>query len=233
MFSKADVVSHFSAIAARYDLVNHVLSFSIDKLWRKMVVALSGITRGARVLDVCTGTGDVLLDLIKKEQHGLFVGIDFTENMLRAGKGKFTRFDPDSKIMLGMGDAMHLPFHDKRFDIVTISFGLRNLIDPMQGIAEMSRVACPGGRVIIMEFSPEQTGIFGFVYGLYLRYIIPKLGGVITGSKKAYDHLSTSIQAFLAPETIVSMMEKQGLSDIKAIPLFGKIAYIYVGNKSI
>ena len=231
MPSKQDIVTHFSAIARRYDLVNHLLSANIDRSWRRRLVRLSQVRPGQRVLDICTGTCDILLAFHRVCDACDYVGADVTQPMLDIGREKLRRAGAGARTRLILADALALPLEDRAFDVATMGFGLRNLEDPLRGIGEMARVLKPGGRALILEFAPTQPGLSGRLYGWYLNALIPKLGGIITGSTLAYEHLSQSIQGFFEPETLVGAMKNKGFKETRAVPLFGRIAYIYVGIK--
>ena len=232
MPKKQDMISHFSAIARRYDFVNHLLSANIDRSWRRKLVRLSGIRPGERVVDICTGTCDILLDFYRVRTDCEYVGADVTQAMLDIGEEKLRSVGALAQTRLILADALALPLESRSFDIAAMGFGLRNLEDPLLGIEEMARVLKPGGRALILEFSPTQPGFLGRLYSWYLNALIPKLGGIITGSTLAYEHLSRSIQGFFEPEALLRAMEAKGFKEIRAVPLFGKIAYIYVGIKN-
>jgi demethylmenaquinone methyltransferase/2-methoxy-6-polyprenyl-1,4-benzoquinol methylase len=229
MANKEDVVNYFSAIAQRYDLVNHVLSFNCDRAWRRRLVRLSEIQSGQSLIDLCTGTGDILIAMHRQCPTCQLTGLDLTEPMLDLARTKLDRLGAD--VTLLPGDAVQVPVDNGAFDVVTMGFGLRNLEDPMQGLREMARILKPGGKALILEFAPAPKGGFGAVYNLYLRFIIPVLGGIITGSKQAYRHLSTSIQGFFEPDHFVQSMGTAGFNAVEAVPLSGGIAYIYQGTK--
>ena len=228
---KAEVILYFASIARRYDVMNHLLSFNVDRRWRRRLVRESQVQSGDRVLDLCTGTCDILIDFYRTCPACEFVGVDATEPMLDIGRQKLDAVGANGCTELLVGDALALPVTEASFDIATMGFGLRNLEDPRRGLNEMKRVLKPGGRALILEFAPVPKGPFGWLYRAYLQGIVPCLGGVMTGSFSAYRHLSTSIQDFFFPEVLIGMMKTMGFQEIRAIPLFGKIAYIYVGVK--
>ena len=221
----------FTAVAVRYDLLNHLLSWNIDRKWRRKLVECAGVKPGERILDICTGTADIAIRFARMNETGEITGIDFSESMLRIAKRKIKKRGFDDRIRLLQGDALHLPFGNNSFDIVSIGFGLRNLTDRKGGINEMVRILNDGGRVLILEFSPPQNTLFGWGYNVYLKTVIPVLGGIISGSMKAYRYFSSSVAGFLRPDEVMELMRKAGLKNIQAKSLTGGIAYIYRGEK--
>jgi len=229
MAHQENMVVYFSKVADRYDLVNHLLSFNCDRRWRRRLVDRADLKPGDRIMDLCTGTCDILVDAHAVQPGSTLAGLDVTPAMLHIGQRKLKRAGASAQLMTG--DAQAVPVPDASFEVVTIGFGLRNLEDPQQGLEEMRRLLAPGGRALILEFAPAQPGWFGAAYGYYLRHVIPRLGGWITGSRPAYTYLSHSIQEFFAPERMVRTMKGIGFKDVQAEALTGRIAYIYVGTR--
>ncbi len=224
------VRSLFAAVADRYDLLNHVLSCSIDRLWRRRLVRLAAEGRERPlVLDICCGTGDIALAFRRRTRARVF-GVDFSPEMLAVARAK-ARHSAAGEIGLVCADALTLPFADGAFDVATMGFGLRNLSDYGAGIAEAARVIRVGGSVLILEFAPPKGKGPLFLYRFYLRFIIPIVGGLLTGRRAAYEHLSDTIAGFLGPREVIGVMEECGLGDLRAIRLTGGIAYIYIGGK--
>jgi demethylmenaquinone methyltransferase/2-methoxy-6-polyprenyl-1,4-benzoquinol methylase len=221
----------FRTIADRYDLLNHLLSLNIDRGWRKSLVKYAGLRTGKRILDVCTGTGDIAIRFAREGGAGKIVGIDLSEEMLRIAEGKAGAKGLDGRITLLTGDALNLPFPKGSFDIVSMGFGLRNLRDRQKGISEMVRILKPDGRALILEFAPPGRGIFGAGYQIYLKTIIPLLGGIVSGSMDAYRYFSASIANFLEPDDVVELLQQEGLRNIHFKALTGGIACIYRGEK--
>jgi len=221
----------FSSISGRYDFLNHLLSLNIDKMWRKKLVTLSTASVDTRILDVCTGTGDIAIEFAKSNRSSQCFGIDISEKMLAIAQTKIEKARLDQRVSLLKADAMDIPFDDGFFDAVFMGFGLRNLPDITKGIQETIRVLKKGGKVFILEFSPRQSGLTGWLYKNYLKFIVPVIGGCISGDRKAYRYLVSSIPAFLEPEKVSKIMKAQGYTNIKATPLTGAIAYIYEGTK--
>ena len=221
----------FAAVAGRYDLLNHVLSLSIDRLWRRRLVRLAASrVENPSVLDICCGTGDIAL-AFRRRTGGRVVGVDFSPPMLAVARAKARRRARAREIGLVCGDALVLPFADGVFDVATMGFGLRNLSDYRAGIAEAARTIGPGGLVLILEFAPPAGVGPLLLYRLYLRVVIPVVGGLLTGRRDAYEHLSDTIAGFLAPSRVTALMTAAGLGGVEAIPLTGGIAYIYIGRK--
>jgi demethylmenaquinone methyltransferase/2-methoxy-6-polyprenyl-1,4-benzoquinol methylase len=222
----------FAVIAGRYDLLNHVLSCGIDRLWRRRLVTLA-ITGGSglSVLDICSGTGDIAL-AFRRRAGVRVVGVDFSREMLSVAQKKAAHPLVGRGIDLVCGDALALPFADGTFDVATMGFGLRNLSNYGKGISEATRVVTMGGRILILEFAPPKHRGVLFLYRLYLRFVIPIVGGLLTGRRAAYEHLSDTIAGFLGPRQVIGVMEECGLKNLKAVRLTGGIAYIYSGGKS-
>ncbi|MGB2768408.1 MAG: bifunctional demethylmenaquinone methyltransferase/2-methoxy-6-polyprenyl-1,4-benzoquinol methylase UbiE [Candidatus Zixiibacteriota bacterium] len=221
----------FSRIAATYDFLNHLLSLNIDKRWRRELVRCAGAKPKDRILDICTGTGDVAIRFAENNQAAEIVGIDLSEEMLRIAGRKTKKNGLGRRITLLRADALHLPFEDNRFDTVTIAFGLRNIEHHRKGICEMVRVLRHGGQLLILEFSPPRNDLFGVCYQLCLKTIIPAVGGIMSGSTRAYRYLSSSIADFPGPDEIITLMETGGLKKLQAQRLTRGIAYVYRGEK--
>ncbi|MGH9948539.1 MAG: bifunctional demethylmenaquinone methyltransferase/2-methoxy-6-polyprenyl-1,4-benzoquinol methylase UbiE [Pyrinomonadaceae bacterium] len=223
----AAVREMFSGIAGRYDLLNHLLSANIDKRWRRKVrVKLDTILAdpNAFVLDVACGTGDLSIEL-QHDAKAKVIGTDFCRPMLAIAKSKAL------EIPFVEGDAMRLGFADATFDAVTIAFGLRNLSNVRDGIGELQRVLKPGGKLIILEFSsPNMPGLRA-VFNYYFRSILPRIGGLVSGSRGAYEYLPDSVSKFPDQKQLAAMMRESGLDDVEYTNLTGGIAAIHAGVK--
>jgi demethylmenaquinone methyltransferase/2-methoxy-6-polyprenyl-1,4-benzoquinol methylase len=219
----------FSDIASRYDRANSVLSFGIHHLWRRATVAASGVRVGSSVLDCATGTGDLALAFKRAVgPTGRVVGTDFNADMLSYAPAKAQQRGLD--VAFEVADAMHLPYADATFDAASISFGIRNVDDPRVALADMARVVKPGGKVVVLEFG-QPRGIMGMLYGMYSRYVIPFIGGLITGNRKAYEYLPTTAAAFPCREAFTDLMTSTGrLTNCTYRELTGGIAFLYVGT---
>lgn len=242
---ETDNARMFSKIAHRYDLLNRVLSFNIDRRWRRKAVSAANLPRGGRVLDACTGTGDVAIDFMRYSEPSAVVGVDLSGEMIRVARKKVIapekviapnhstkrRETNGCGIQLVEGSVLDLPFDGGSFDAVAIAFGLRNLTDYGRGIAEMTRVLRPGGRLVILEFAPPAHGFFQRIYGVYLRAAVPMIGALVSGNGEAYRYLATSVGDFLTRDLVLDLMGKAGLRALEAEKLTGGIAYIYSGTR--
>jgi len=231
LYDKTQTPRMFTSIARRYDLLNHVLSMNVDRRWRHALVRDAKVDEGARVLDVATGTGDVALAFCRHSRVTEIIGLDMSTGMLEVGREKVHRRRLEDRVQLLDGDALALPFVDESFDAVTIAFGLRNLPDYQDGIAEMTRVLKPGGRLLVLEFFPPRQGLFLKGYRFYLGKVLPLAGRVISGSHEAYRYLANSIEDFISHDDIKSLYQGAGLVDLNAHKLAGGIAYIYRGTR--
>jgi len=222
----------FSSIAPRYDVANIVLSFGLDRLWRRAAVRESGAGAGARVLDCATGTGDLALAFRRAVgATGTVVGTDFCEPMLAPARQKAHRAGLGD-VRFEVADVLALPFPEASFDVASIAFGIRNVDDPVRGLREMARVVRPGGRVVVLEFG-QPEGAFGALYRLYSRVLMPRIGGLLTGNRSAYEYLPRTAAAFPAGEQFLELMDRSGsFSDRRARSLSGDIAFVYAGTTS-
>ena len=221
----------FDAIAHRYDLLNHVLSFNVDRGWRRALVAYARARAGERVLDVATGTADVAVEFARRTRAGAIAGLDPSGGMLAVGRVKLAREGMDARIDLVEGDALALPFQDASLDVVSIAFGLRNLPDYQPGAREMARVLKPGGRLVVLEFMPPR-GPTLLAYRFYLGAVLPVAGRVISGSSEAYGYLSASIRGFMDASEVRALVAGAGLRHVESRRLTGGIAALYRGVKS-
>lgn len=222
--------SMFSKVAASYDRANSVLSVGIHHLWRKKLVALSGAKAGSKILDCATGTGDLAIAFKKiVGPSGEVTGTDFCADMLESAPSKAKKENLDIKFE--QADVIELQYADREFDIVSISFGIRNVSDPLKALKEMARVSKSGGQVMILEFGQMQTPVIKDLYNIYAEKILPKLGGFVTGQKEAYDYLQKSSAAFPCREEFLDLMKKTNcFSEVHYTAVSFGIAYIYTGT---
>jgi len=221
--------SMFSKVAARYDRANSVLSVGIHHLWRKKLVALSKAHAGSRILDCATGTGDLAIAFKKIVGiSGEVTGTDFCADMLALAPFKAKNENLDIKFEHADVTALHYP--NKQFDVTSISFGIRNVSDPAKALIEMARVTKTGGRVMILEFGQMRIPIIKYFYNLYSEKILPKIGGLLTGQKEAYNYLQKSSAAFPCREEFLFLMKKtDAFSEAQFASVSFGIAYIYTG----
>lgn len=222
--------SMFSKVAENYDKGNNVLSMGVHHLWRKKLVKYSGAKPGQKVLDCATGTGDLAIEFKKTVgSSGEVVGTDFCAEMLIPAPGKAQKLNLDIKFE--QADVTQLQYADASFDISSISFGIRNVGDPVKALREMARVTKSGGHVMVLEFGQVNVPLFGSIYNFYSQNILPKIGGLVTGQKEAYDYLQKSSAAFPCREGFLALMnESEAFSKCEYISLTGGIAYIYMGT---
>jgi demethylmenaquinone methyltransferase/2-methoxy-6-polyprenyl-1,4-benzoquinol methylase len=200
----------FDRIAGRYDLVNTVLSGGTDRSWRQRAARATGLVSGGSALDVACGSGKLTAELASiAGPAGRVVGLDFSVQMLQIAR----RAHP--KIEFSEGDALNLPFEDATFDAATVAFGLRNLADPVRGLREMRRVINAGGRAVVLEFVRPPKGPVGRAYRLYLRALLPTIGGALSGQPKAYRYLSDTVDSYRTPEELEEMARAAGWRDVR------------------
>ena len=219
----------FGAIAPRYDLLNRLLSFGIDGLWRKQAVRAALENAPRQLLDVATGTADLAIALKKAAPDAEVAGVDFAEPMLELGRTKVAT--QGLELPLLQGDGQNLPFADASFDTVTIAYGLRNFSDRERGLAEFQRVLRPGGRLVVLEFPPPPGGLFGRLFRLYFLGLCPYIAGAISGRRDAYEYLGQSVLEFPPPERLAVMMRQAGFSEVSyKLQTFG-VSALHVGVK--
>ena len=224
----------FTHIAPRYDLLNRVISFRLDQVWRRRTAKrfLQILGRpDARVLDLCCGTGDLAFALARvrartlgndRNKHASIIGSDFVEPMLVRGRKK--ALAGHGGVVFAAADALNLPFPDASFDLITAAFGFRNLVNYEGGLREFARVLKPGGELGILEFSDPTSGLMAKLFLVYFRYILPRIGEVFTRKSGAYDYLPRSVSKFPSIGELSALIEKCGFRDVRVDPwLFGSV----------
>ena len=222
MPAAADVRRLFSGVAPRYDLLNRLLSFGIDRNWRRDVAAGLALNPQARVLDLCCGTGDLALEMAGRANA---FGCDFTWEMLVRARAKSERLGRTLRLIAA--DALRLPFPDGAFDAATVAFGVRNLEDLTGGLGEFRRVLRPGGRLAILEFSHPTHLLLRLPYWIYLNGFLPWFGRLVSRRKGAYFYLATSIAGFPEPEEVSGILERQGFAEVRFRRLTGGIVAVH------
>jgi demethylmenaquinone methyltransferase/2-methoxy-6-polyprenyl-1,4-benzoquinol methylase len=218
----------FADIADDYDRINTVLSLGVHHTWRRKAIKVSGAKIGDHVLDCATGTGDLAIAFKKKVgKEGYVLGTDFCAPMIEAAPAKAA--NKGLEIDFEVADAMKLPYQDNRFDISSISFGIRNVDEPVTALREMARVVKPGGRVVVLEFG-QPKGFIKYPYNLYSQHIMPAIGGFLSGHREAYTYLPRTSATFPAGKNFLKLMEEAKVFiDQTAYRLTWGVAYIYVG----
>lgn len=221
----------FDDISHRYDLLNRLLSFGIDRRWRRFAVSQLSIPKNGRVLDIATGTCDVALEVAAQTDPSVtIVGEDFTQGMLVQGQVKLNGSEHGSRITLVNAPCEEIPHPDATFDAITIAFGIRNVVDRQAGLCEMFRVLKPGGRAVILEFSNPRSKLFRQLYYFYFQKILPTIGGLIS-KRSAYQYLPDSVIEFPSQEEFSQMMGTAGFQRLQHCDLTFGISTVYVGDK--
>ncbi len=223
-----EVRQMFAEIAPRYDIANSVLSLGVHSRWRKKAVLLSGAQKGMSVIDCATGTGDLAMAFKKAVgQTGNVLGTDFCDDMMLTAPQKANTAGLNIKYEIA--DVMNLPYSNNSFDIASISFGIRNVDDPMRAMQEMARIVRVGGRVVIIEFG-QPNGLFGVFYRWYSHAAIPFIGGIVSGKRSAYSYLVNTSKQFPAGDKFLDLMrESNAFTKAYATPLTFGVAYVYIG----
>jgi demethylmenaquinone methyltransferase/2-methoxy-6-polyprenyl-1,4-benzoquinol methylase len=220
----------FAGIAGRYDLLNHLLSGNTDRRWRRLVAEnlRDALGEGSRALDVACGTGDLAIALAEAGRARV-VGLDFCRPMLDIAARKTNGHAP--RVGYVEGDALRLPFADATFEVVTIAFGLRNLSSVEDGLRELGRVLKPGGRIAVLEFSRPVVPGFRRLFKFYFTRLLPRIGGLISGSRGAYEYLPDSVSRFPDQTRLAGMMSSVGFEQVEYRNLTGGIAALHTGTR--
>ena len=211
---KEEVREMFDNIAPKYDLLNHTLSMSIDRVWRRRVVGEVRRAKPGRILDVATGTGDLAIAMARRIRDVQVLGVDLSEQMLAVARRKIEARGLDGRIVLDRGDAERLAVADASVDVATVAFGVRNFGDLGAGLRELARTIKPGGKVVILEFSRPRNRVFRALYEFYSYKILPRIGGLVSRDKRAYE-----------------MMARAGFRNCRARSQSFGIAQIYIGER--
>jgi len=228
---KQQVASMFNSIAHSYDLLNRILSFGIDIIWRKRAVRVLKKYQPQIILDIATGTGDFALAIVKKIPLSKVIGIDISENMLEKAKQKIARKKMNDRIGVELGDSEKMKFADASFDAITVAFGVRNFENLDTGLFEMYRVIKPGGVAVILEFSKPEHFPIKQLYFFYFNTIVPAIGKLFSKDSRAYNYLPESVDAFPYGDAFLEHATHVGFAKTKHIQLSFGIASLYVCEK--
>lgn len=224
----------FNSIAKSYDLMNTLMTFGLDKSWRRLAVKRSELKEGGTGLDVCCGTGMLTMEQARAAgQAGKITGLDFSENMIDVARQNIRGFEFKDNIRLVQGDAMALPFENDVFDCVTVGWGLRNVPDIFEVVREMARVVKPGGKVVSLDMAQPVTPVFKELYWLCFNRAIPAMGKLFSGNKKAYKYLYSSAKGFVHQKELAHIFAQAGLVDTRYLNLCGGVVAIVEGRKPV
>ena len=228
----ARIAGMFDAIAGRYDLLNRVLSGGLDQRWRARAVRALRLTGRETLLDLCTGTADVAIAAASgREPAARVIGVDFSHEMLRVGRGKVVDRGLDRRIALVRGDAMRLPLPARSVDAAVIAFGIRNVQAPDVACRELARVIAAGGRLAVLEFGLPTSPLFRRLYLSYTNRLLPAVGRLVSRHGSAYEYLPESVGRFPPPEAFGQMLQDSGFPHVEIVPLTLGIVYLYVARK--
>ena len=230
---KADMVAHvFHSVAAKYDVMNDLMSFGIHRLWKRFTIDCSGVRRGQKVLDLAGGTGDLAAKFSRiVGEQGEVVLADINDSMLKIGREKLRNLGVIGNINYVQANAEALPFPDNHFDCITIAFGLRNVTDKDKALRSMYRVLKPGGRLLVLEFSKPLLEPLNKAYDAYSFHILPKIGELVAHDSESYRYLAESIRMHPDQETLKSMMDDAGFENTTYFNLTGGIVALHRGYK--
>jgi demethylmenaquinone methyltransferase / 2-methoxy-6-polyprenyl-1,4-benzoquinol methylase len=226
---RAAVRSMFDRIAPRYDLLNRLLSAGTDVRWRRACVDLLPLPPGARVLDLCTGTADLLIEALAREGGRRGVGVDLSPVMLSRGAAKLLQRRLVDRSALAGADVTALPIAAATMDGALVAFGIRNVSEPLLALREARRVLRPDAYLVVLEFALPR-GVMGRLFRFYFRAVLPRLGGLISGDRGAYAYLPASVERFATPGELAALMHEAGFVDVTSRPLTGGIAWLHRGR---
>lgn len=227
----ARVRKMFDGIAGRYDLLNHVLSANMDKRWRRRALARIEADDAGTALDLCGGTGDLSVELLRSGRAGRVICCDFSHAMLLRAAPKFERLKMSDRITRVEADGLRLPFADAHFDTVTVAFGVRNLADMALGLGEMLRVLRPGGRLVVLEFSRPTAPVLAGLYRFYLERVLPRIGDGVSRRTGPYGYLARTISDFPDAPTLAGRIREAGFAACEWSTMTGGIVAAHIAVK--
>lgn len=227
---KKQVADMFDSISGRYDFLNHFLSLGIDIHWRKKAIKYLKNNQPKQILDIATGTGDFAIEALKLNPDKI-IGVDISEGMLSVGREKMKNREIDHIITMEKGDSENLHFDDNKFDAIIVAFGVRNFENLEKGLREMNRVLKPGGKAVILEFSKPTIFPFKQLYHFYFRWVLPKIGKIVSKDASAYTYLPESVNEFPFGKDFESILAHTGFKNTLCKPLTLGISSIYTGEK--
>ena len=229
---EALVADVFHSVAAKYDLMNDLMSLGIHRLWKRFTIECSGIRPGQKVLDLAGGTGDLTARFSRiVGEQGEVILADINDSMLKVGRNKLRDKGLVGNIRYVQANAEALPFPDNYFDLITIGFGLRNVTHKEQALASMFRVLKPGGRLLVLEFSKPTNAVMSKIYDLYSFHLLPRMGKLVAGDAESYQYLAESIRMHPDQETLKGMMEQVGFDDVSYFNLTQGVVAVHRGYK--
>lgn len=230
----ARIAGMFDAIARRYDTLNHLLSAGLDRRWRRRAVRVLAFTGRERVLDMCTGTGDLAIEAATASsgRAAQVIGIDFSGEMLRHAKAKVAAAGLGARVHIARGDATAVPLGDGAVDVAMVAFGIRNVVDPARACKEFERVLCPRGRLAILEFGAPRIPGLRSAYLWYFKRVLPRIGALISRHHDAYTYLPASVMDFPDGDAFAAILTRAGFSDVRYESLSFGVVYLYLATKS-
>lgn len=229
---KEQVEQMFDNIAPTYDKLNHILSFNIDRIWRRRVMRIVRRSHAQKIMDVATGTGDLAIAMAKRVVGTHIIGVDLSEEMLQVARTKIEKLGLKERIEVYKGDAENLNIVDSdSIDAATVAFGVRNFENLEKGLSEIYRTLRKGGKFVVLEFSIPRNRFIRWVYAQYSHRLLPRIGAMLSKDRKAYDYLPDSVEEFPSPERFAEILRGVGFKDIKLRSQSFGIAYIYEATK--